>query len=181
MEIVRLHASEVSAAVPEFADLLVEVVEDGASVGFVLPFSRAEAEAWWSAVVPDVAAGRVLVWVAREDGAVVGAVQLKLSPMPNQRHRADVAKLLVRPAWRRRGIARALMDSLEAQAAELGRSLLVLDTMRGSAAEQLYRSMGWVEVGPIPDYAAWPDGSLGPTVVYYKRLSNPEADRRETL
>jgi hypothetical protein len=48
----------------------------------------------------------------------------------------------------------------------------VLDTMQGSAAKKLYRSMGWSEVGPIPDFAVWPDGSLGPTVVYYKRLSS---------
>jgi GNAT superfamily N-acetyltransferase len=115
-----------------------------------------------------VAGGRVAIFVAREDGAIVGSVQLRLSPMPNQPHRADVAKLLVRPAWRRRGTARALMLALELLANDLGRNLLVLDTMQGSAAEQLYRSMGWVEVGPIPDYAAWPDGTLGPTVIYYK-------------
>jgi GNAT superfamily N-acetyltransferase len=81
-----------------------------------------------------------------------------------------VAKLLVRKAWRRRGAARALMAAIESVAREAGRSLLVLDTMQGSTAEQMYRSLGWIEVGPIPDYAAWPDGRLGATVVFYKRL-----------
>lgn len=170
VEIARLETSEVSYAIGDLATLLVEVVDDGASVGFMAGFSAHDAEAWWSEVIPEVAAGRIALLVAREDDAMVGTVQLKPSPMPNQRHRGDVAKLLVRPAWRRRGTARALMESLESVARELGLTLLVLDTMRGTAAEQLYRSMGWFEVGPIPDYAAWPDGSLGPTVVYYKRL-----------
>jgi GNAT superfamily N-acetyltransferase len=168
VEIVRLDDSEFADAIGDLATLLVEVVEDGASVGFMAGFSPDEAAAWWAATKAEVEGGRVALFVAREDGAIVGSVQLRLSPMPNQRHRADVAKLLVRPAWRRRGTARALMLALELLANDLGRNLLVLDTMQGSAAEQLYRSMGWVEVGPIPDYAAWPDGTLGPTVIYYK-------------
>lgn len=170
VEIARLETSEVSYAIGDLATLLVEVVEDGASVGFMAGFSPEEAAAWWTATRAEVAGGRVVLFVARDDGAVVGTAQLKPSPMPNQHHRADVAKLLVRPAWRRRGIAKALMEALESTAKEMGRTLLVLDTMQGSAAEQLYRSTGWIEVGPIPEYAAWPDGSLGPTVVYYKRL-----------
>jgi GNAT superfamily N-acetyltransferase len=111
-----------------------------------------------------------VVLVAREEGKILGTVQLRHVPWANGRHRAEVNKLLVRTAWQRRGTGRALMAAVEDAAREAGRRLLVLDTMQGSAAEKLYRSTGWSEVGPIPAYANWPDGSLGPTVVYYKQL-----------
>jgi GNAT superfamily N-acetyltransferase len=170
VEITRLNASEIPAALDDLAELLVDVVEGGASVGFVLPFTASEAAAWWSSNLAGVADGRLVVLVASDGGRIVGIVQLSLAPWSNGRHRAEVNKLLVRTAWRRRGTARALMSAIEDEARQIGRWLLVLDTMRGGAAEQLYRSTGWIEVGPIPDYAAWPDGSLGSTVVYYKRL-----------
>ena len=170
MEIDRLDVSAMEDDLVELSDLLIDAVEDGASVGFLLPLTPEEAASWWSTILAEVDSGRLTVLVAREDGEIVGTVQLRLASMPNQRHRADVAKLLVRRAWRRRGTARALMASVESLARELGRSLLVLDTMAGSAAENLYRSLGWTEVGSIPDYAAWPDGKLGPTVIFYRRL-----------
>jgi GNAT superfamily N-acetyltransferase len=170
MEIERLDASAMEDHLSELSDLLVDAVEDGAAVGFVLPLTREAAASWWSTILAEVDSGRLAILVARQDGAVVGTVQLRLSSMPNARHRAEVAKLLVRRAWRRRGTARALMASVESLARELGRSLLVLDTMGGSPAEKMYRSMGWNEVGSIPDYAAWPDGRLGPTVIFYRRI-----------
>src|ERR1700730_1927645 len=156
------HLAELSA-------LLIDAVEDGASVGFLLPLSPEAAASWWSSILAEVDNGRVVVLVASDGGEIVGTVQLRPASLPNQRHRADVAKLLVRRAWRRRGTARALMASVESLARAMGRSLLVLDTMAGSAAQKLYLSLGWTEVGSIPDYAAWPDGKLGPTVIFYRR------------
>jgi GNAT superfamily N-acetyltransferase len=170
MEITRLGPSDMEDSLTELSSLLIDAVEDGASVGFLLPLSREAATAWWSTTLAEVDQGRLAVLVARDGGEIVGTVQLRLAALPNGRHRAEVAKLLVRKAWRRRGTARALMTAIESVAREAGRSLLVLDTMQGSTAEQMYRSLGWVEVGPIPDYAGWPDGTLGATVVFYKRL-----------
>jgi GNAT superfamily N-acetyltransferase len=170
IDITRLEQSEIAGSLDDLADLLVDVVEGGASVGFVLPFSREEASAWWSTNLADIRPGVLIVLVARGEDKIVGTVQLRQPPWANGRHRAEVNKLLVRTAWQRRGTGRALMAAVEDAAREAGRWLLVLDTMQGSAAEKLYRSTGWSEVGPIPAYANWPDGSLGPTVVYYKQL-----------
>src|SRR5436305_748002 len=75
----------------------------------------------------------------------------------NQPHRAEVAKLLVHRRARRRGIGRALMIALEAEAARAQRPLLTLDTRRGDAAEQLYHALGWTRAGAIPDYALTTD------------------------
>ena len=66
---------------------------------------------------------------------------------------AEVQKLLVHPAARRRGLARALMLRAQQEAARAGRNLLTLDTRAGDAAENLYRAMGWQEAGRIPGYA----------------------------
>ncbi|MNU03740.1 Acetyltransferase [compost metagenome] len=62
------------------------------------------------------------------------------------------------------------MKSLEKMALEIRRGLLYLDTQAGSAAEGLYRSLGYRCLGEIPDYAAAPDGYYHPTAIYYKRL-----------
>jgi ribosomal protein S18 acetylase RimI-like enzyme len=77
---------------------------------------------------------------------------------------------MVVPHARRRGVALALMRAAEAAAVEAGRSLVVLDTREGDAAEPLYRLLGWIEAGRIPGYAQNPDGSLHATVIFYKAL-----------
>jgi len=142
------------------AGILHAVVHSGAGVSFVVPYSLDDARAFWSdTVLPGVHDRSRRVLVARSGATIVGTVQIVLSVPPNQRHRAEVVKLLVHPDARRRGIARALMIELEALAASEGRTLLTLDTWTGSPAELLYRSLGYVCVGVIPRYAR---GSLTP-------------------
>lgn len=147
-------------------------VHAGASVSFVLPFSREDANAFWNLkVLPAVRSGTCRVVVARDAGQIVGTVQLDLATPPNQPHRAEVRKLLVHPRVRRRGLARALMLAIEEQARKCHRSLLTLDTVTGGFAEPLYASMGYIKVGVIPRYAVRPDSpELDATTVMYKEL-----------
>jgi GNAT superfamily N-acetyltransferase len=156
-------------------DVLHAVVHGGAGVSFFVPFSPEEARAFWrEKVLPGVRAGTRRVIVARHGVRIVGTVQLDLAVPPNQRHRAEVTKMLVHPTARRRGIARAMMMALEPIAQADGRTLLTLDTVTGSSAEPLYRSLGYVEAGVIPRYAR---GSLTPDLeaatIMYKELSRP--------
>jgi hypothetical protein len=65
------------------------------------------------------------------------------------------------------------MEAAEARARDDGRWLLVLDTVTGSDADIFYRSLGWQEVGVIPDFALQPDGELTPTTVFYKDVRQP--------
>lgn len=137
----------------------------GAGVGFVLPFSIEAAQDYWR--------GREgwIVLAAREGGRTVGTVSLIPAVQPNQPHRADVAKMLVHPDARRRGVARALMQRLEAVARGMGRTLLTLDTEDGSDAETLYRSMGYVPFGTVPDFALKASGdAFVAATFYFKRL-----------
>ncbi len=165
-----LDAAGFAAAIPDLARVLADAVASGASVGFLAPFTTDDAAAWWRQVASDVAAGRTLVLVSRDGGRIVGTAQLRLAPLPNALHRAEVAKVLVHRDARRRGHARALMTRIEAIAREHGRTLLVLDTITGSDAARLYEALGWARSGDIPRYAAMPDGHLEPTTVYYKEL-----------
>lgn len=159
------------------AEILRAVVYDGAGVSFVAPFSVEEARAFWvDRVLPGVRAHVRHVILARDADRVVGTVQLELAWPPNQQHRAEVAKLLVHPDARRRGIARALMLALEAMAQAERRTLLTLDTWTGSHAESLYRSLGYIEVGVIPRFARGSlTPALEPTTIMYKELTPADA------
>ncbi|QWU17266.1 Acetyltransferase (GNAT) family protein [Paenibacillus sophorae] len=150
----------------ELAGLLTVVVEDGASVGFLPPLSEAEAVEYWRGVPGE----GVILWAAWDEGGIAGSVQLHLALKPNGLHRAEIAKLMVHPERRRRGIARLLMETAEAYASADGRALLVLDTREGDPSNLLYQSLGYVEAGRIPGYARSADGELHETVFYYKKL-----------
>lgn len=153
------------------ADLLVDCVAGGASIGFMHPFDRRQAEVFWADVLAAGARGERIVLVAEDPatGEVVGTVQVVPAAMPNQPHRGDIAKMAVLRRARRRGVGEALLRAAEDAARAAGRTLLVLDTASPDA-ERLYDRLGWQRVGVIPGYALWPDGGLVDTTFFYKEL-----------
>jgi ribosomal protein S18 acetylase RimI-like enzyme len=167
-----LSADDATDQIAALGLLLHACVHNGASIGFVLPFSAQQSEAYWrDKVLPRVRDGSVVLLVARTGERIVGSVQLDHDTPPNQPHRADVRKLLVHPACRRQGIAKALMAAIEHRAAALGRSLLTLDTRTGDHAEPLYSALGYRVAGIIPGYCQDPfEAKLDPTTVMYKTL-----------
>ncbi len=158
---------------PALIRLLQEVVADGASIGFLPPLSEQAARRYWQGVEQDLQGGRRL-WLAlaaaEQGGAVLGTVQLSLCTKANGRHRAEVEKLMVSPTARGLGTGRALMAAMEQGAREAGRTLLVLDTRVGDIASHLYRKLGYLAAGQIPDFAINDDGSLAATQFFYKPL-----------
>ncbi|WP_263140814.1 GNAT family N-acetyltransferase [Pseudomonas sp. RIT-PI-AD] len=166
----RIAAADFPRYRAGLAELLRDSVDGGASVGFLADLDDAEIAAYWDEVADGLGQGKVSLWVALEGSEVLGSVQLALATKRNGLNRAEVQKLLVLRGTRRRGIARRLMEALEAHAAGLGRGLLHLDTLAGSEAEPFYRRLGYQRVGEIPDYAANPDGRYHPTALYYKQL-----------
>jgi GNAT superfamily N-acetyltransferase len=139
-------------------------------VSYLEPFSRTDARAAFEAVAAEVEQGRRLLLAAFADGDLVGTVQVILALPPNQPHRGEIAKLLVRRSARRRGIAQRLMERAEGEARAEGKTLLVLDTVTGDDAERLYERLGWTRVGVIPGYALYPDGRPCDTTVFWKGL-----------
>ncbi len=166
-----LDAADAAHAVAALSDLLMEAVDAGASVSFIAPLSRAEAEAFWQEVVTAVMTGRRLLVVADLDGRLVGTVQVDLCPMPNQVHRGEIMKLIVALEARRSGVGEQLMEVAEAAACAAGRTLLTLDTRIGDTAERLYRRLGWTPVGVIPRFARSSRGDFEDAVFFYKDLS----------
>ena len=158
------------ALIEELVDVLIDIVDGGASVGFMHPLSRERAKAFWLRIGRVVAAGERALLVAEDADGVCGTVQLVLDMPDNQPHRADVSKMLVHRRARRQGLGAALMVSIEATARECGRTLLVLDTVTGSTADRLYTRLGWKRVGDIPGYALMPDGEPCSTTVFYREL-----------
>jgi GNAT superfamily N-acetyltransferase len=170
---VRIYRTGPDPAVAEaLADVLLDCVEGGASVGFMHPLPRSRALAFWQSVLESAARGERIVLVAEdvETNTIVGTVQVVLAMPDNQPHRADVAKMQVHRRARRRGVGAALMQAAEDAARQAGRTLLVLDTVTGSDAERLYTRLGWQRCGEIPGYALWPRGGLCSTTVFYRVL-----------
>ena len=152
------------------AGVLADCVAGGASVSYLEPFSQADARSAFEGWEAEVEQGRRLILGAFDDGELVGTVQVLLAAPPNQPHRGEIAKMLVHRSARRRGIAARLMEQAEVEARAEGKTLLVLDTVTGDAAERLYTRLGWSRVGIIPGYALYPDGRLCDTTVFYKAI-----------
>ncbi|MDY0882398.1 GNAT family N-acetyltransferase [Dongia soli] len=170
--ILLLTPEQAMARRAALVDLLIAVVEDGASVNFVLPMTREKAEGCWDGALADQARGERLIFIAESDERLDGTVHLVPAPQENQRHRADLAKMLVHPLAQRQGLGAALMRAAEEEARRIGRTLLTLDTETGSAGERLYARLGWTEVGEIPGYAMRADGSICDSAsFFYKVLS----------
>jgi GNAT superfamily N-acetyltransferase len=167
----RMGAGEAAVRIAELAEVLIDCVEGGASVGFMLPLAREKAEEFWRGVAAGVGRNeRVLLVAEDHEGRVVGTVQMILSLPENQPHRADIAKMLVHRRARRRGVAQHLLAAAEDAACAEGRTVLVLDTVTGGAAERLYERAGWQRVGSIPKYALMPNADLCATTVFYKHV-----------
>jgi ribosomal protein S18 acetylase RimI-like enzyme len=166
--VVEPLAAPAAAELDALAALLVAVVAEGASVGFLPPLPIARARGYWAGK-PEP--GAILLVARAGDGGVVGTVQVLPAESANGAHRAEIAKLLVHPGQRRRGIGRGLLAAAEGAARAAGKTLLVLDTREGDPATDLYRAAGWTEAGRIPNWARAADGRLAGTVFYFKDLS----------
>jgi GNAT superfamily N-acetyltransferase len=173
----RLHTVD-DSQIEALADVLIDCVEGGASVSFMLPLTRDRAVAFWRRVARGVAAGERALLIAEDAQGVCGTVQLVLDLPENQPHRADLAKMLVHRRVRRQGLGAALMRAAESMALDCGRTLLVLDAVTGGDAERLYGNLGWTRVGAIPRYALMPDGVFCSTTYFYRDLTGQAAAQK---
>ncbi|MFB1082550.1 GNAT family N-acetyltransferase [Jeotgalibacillus sp. JSM ZJ347] len=156
--------TEINTCIDQLSGILIKVVNQGASIGFIPPFDDTLARQYWNQVTDT----NTVLLAAEVNGEVLGTVQLVLSTKPNGLHRAEIAKLMVHPDHQGRGIGRLLMKKAEKAAIARNRTLIVLDTRKGDRSNHLYLSMGYNFAGEIPSYAMSADGNLDPTVLYYK-------------
>lgn len=158
------EVSKMDKTIEEFSMLLKRVVDEGASIGFLPPLQIEEAKTYWQTVI----APNTVLFAARASDQLIGTVQIELVKKSNGDHRAEIAKLMVHPEWRKNGIGCLLMKKAEERAKQENRSLLVLDTREGDPSNKLYQSLSYTEAGKIPQYAKSPGGQFDTTVIYYK-------------
>jgi putative acetyltransferase len=141
---------EIRAARPEDASALVEL---GASIG-------REPQAWllntdgWRSVSEERRYLRALrrhpdaaVFVAEDEGSVVGRLSVARDPHSASRHVADLG-LMVAASHRRRGIGRALLEQAEAWARASGVLKLELHVFPwNEPAIRLYEEFGFEREG----------------------------------
>ncbi|MCC6392395.1 MAG: GNAT family N-acetyltransferase [Bryobacterales bacterium] len=166
----RMTADDVMENISGLCALLSDAVDSGASIGFLPPLDPIEALAYWDSVRLAVHDGSCILLAAFEGAELAGSVQLDLCMRANGSHRAEVTKLMVHRAARRKGLGTALMAAVEEAARAAGRSLLVLDTRKGDPSEAVYRGTGYQVAGEIPNYARSANGELRPTVLFYKQI-----------
>jgi acetyltransferase len=167
----QLSAAQMRAELPAFIELLQDSVRSGASVGYVAVPDEAVARAFWAGILDGLAQDKRVLLVARQQGQIIGTVQLDLAQRPNSLHRAEVQKLLVHSSARQQGIGRALMQAIEQQALHIGRTLLMLDTVEGDVAEALYLKLGYTLLGYVPAYVTVGNGVMQPCAFFYKHLT----------
>ena len=166
---IRALNSVNDAHIWQLADVLIDCVEGGASVSFMLPLTRDRALTFWQRVGEGVARGERALLVAEDAQGIVGTVQLVLDQPENQPHRAEVSKMLVHRRARRRGVGALLMQAVEQLARDHGKTLLVLDTS-SPEAERLCARQGWTRAGVIPGFALLPGGEPCDTTYFYRVL-----------
>jgi GNAT superfamily N-acetyltransferase len=159
LQVRRIAASALEGALlPSFAALLRDAVDGGALLGFLPPLDDDAARCYWTSLVTELHAGARILLAACEGSRVVGCGQLVLSQLPATVHRAELQKIAVASDRRGRGIGAMLISALHAAALRHGRSMLLLNTQRGSPAERLYKRFGYQEAGVVRGYMRGPRG-----------------------
>jgi len=156
-------------ALAELCEAAAAAIIDGGGFGWVKPQPREVLARYWRGVllVPE----REL-FVAKLDGAIVGAAQLVRPPRNNeaQAFAASLMHFFIAPYARGFGLARMLVRRVEAGARALGYKVLNLDVRATQAsAIALFEGMGFVRWGTHPAYAHV-DGAVIAGHYYYKLL-----------
>jgi len=168
--ILSFTPDEAERDIQQLADLLMDAVASGASIGFMPPLTESEALNYWRSVIAAMRDGSRILLVAADGELIQGSVQIGFEMRANGNHRAEAMKLFVHRRARRQGLARALMAAVESTARQIGRTLVLMDTRTGGGAEKMCEALGYVKFGEVPDYARNADGRLHATSFFYKLL-----------
>lgn len=168
------HVTEqLSAAdLNDLCDATDEAIEGGGGFGWVELPSREMLERYWQGVV--TAPTREL-FIARLDNVICGTTQVVLPPSHNdaQKHMVQLTTNFVAPWGRGHGLAKKLLEEVEAWSLEKGYAVINLDVRETmDAAIQLYESMGYEMLGLHP-YAVRVRRETVKSRYYYKVI-NPD-------
>ncbi|MFO1377273.1 MAG: GNAT family N-acetyltransferase [Steroidobacteraceae bacterium] len=138
----------IAAEDPRAADLRALVAELDAYLASLYPPENNHLLDLDALSAPDVS-----FLAARDAGAAAGCAALRRLSTG----RGEIKRMFVRPAFRGRGVGRALLEAVEMVARVRGVSELLLETgVDQPEAIGLYRSSGFEPCGPYGDYRAHP-------------------------
>lgn len=170
----QLEVDDFDQHLDDLTDIFYSTVNSGAAIGYLAPLSTEDATVFWSNdIKPNLLSGERLLFAISVGQLIVGVVQLIVKMPPNQPHRAELAKLMVHPKYRRKGLASILVTKAEACAISMGKTLITFDTRTGDSSEDFYRSRGFKTAGIIPQFALDTDGkNYHGTTLMYKHLTH---------
>jgi putative acetyltransferase len=110
----------------------------------------------------------VRFFVATLDGAPAGCGGVALFESF-----AEVKRMYVRPAARGQGVARAILDRIEAETRAANLRVLCLETGdKQTDALRLYRRYGFTECPPFGDYAVLPPHTISTSIFLEKPIAH---------
>ncbi|KAK5578326.1 hypothetical protein RB653_007996 [Dictyostelium firmibasis] len=174
MDIVSINSIDDSIK-EQLVNLLIDGVESKAAIGFVYPLSREKAIEFWDKVNQELKVGTKILLVSKIEGSIVGTIQCSwTNTYSNAKHRCEIQKLIVHTTHRKKGIAKLLLKEIEKYSLSIGKELLILDTRSGDPVTyNLYKSIGYIEVGSIPYFASESNvGEYSGTTIFYKLIGN---------
>ena len=120
---------------------------------------------WWSARIAATPDAHERVVGAFVDAQLAGVAGLAFEQRERTRHKAILFGLYVRPAARRAGVARALVQAVlgEARRSPLTRVVQLTVTASNEAAVRLYAGCGFVPFGTEPLAVRFGDGFITKT------------------
>jgi ribosomal protein S18 acetylase RimI-like enzyme len=156
----------------DLCDATEASIEGGGGFGWVHTPERPTLERYWQGVIT---APTRWLFVARLEGVICGTTQLILPPGNNeaQGHAVQMTTNFVAPWARGHGIARLLLENVEAKAKSAGYAVINLDvrsTMDGAIG--LYESMGYERFGEHPLSVRAEDKTI--SSYYYFKNINPD-------
>jgi hypothetical protein len=128
--IVTLTPEQAAGEIGQLADLLIDAVDSGASIGFLPPLGKEEALAYWREVIAEMAKGGALLAVVEGNWCKERRNWARNAREREPSRRGDEA---VRAPARGCGLAKQPWRE-ESAARRLGRTPLVMDTRKGGEA-----------------------------------------------
>ncbi|KAJ2893838.1 putative acetyltransferase [Zalerion maritima] len=155
------------------------ITHDSTIATFLPPLNHDKLLTFWKEGIAEANSGKRLIMILLDESdpgsrakgtELVGVATMVMPQTETGPFRGFIEKVFVSTKARRKGYGRRLMAAVEMEAVGRGRTLLMIDTEQGSAAESFYRSLNFIEVGKIPNYGASPAGGLRDEVFFYKDL-----------
>ena len=157
------------------AALHLEAIRSGMALGELEGVDPAELERRYRDLVAELDDGERLMFIAERADEIVGMAQLVFSGAANADHRAEVQRVAVAAQARGTGVGRALMDAVEEAARDRRITLLHLTTHADTDACAFYESLGYQQLGVMPNYTRRPDGTLWAGAFYFREFDDDDA------